>query len=202
MFGRVAKAIPPDGQVLLITCNLTKPEATFDQIRKAYKDLLPTDAALLATALVESGHFAAAIHDEVAYEWGLKDYDALTKSIAREVTQVQEAIEPEKTKKAAKLVEDESVTLVVKLKPSQQAGEQVLSAREDLKTLLSDMITEGVEFHFAQTDIRWQWTLERVNWATLSGGELRRRVKFRAEFEGLYAGSELGPGGKKKAGKK
>lgn len=186
----------------MITCNLTKPEATFDAIRKAYKDLKPTDAALIATALVEAGRFAKATHDGEDYEWGPAHHEGMTKSVAREVTQVQEAVEPEKpTKKAAKAAEEESVTLVVHLKPSLTAGEAILGGREDLKTMLADILQEGVEYMYSATDIGWQWTLERVNWSTVSGGEMKRHIKFRAEFADQHAGVELGPGGKKKATK-
>jgi len=182
----------------LITCNLTKPESTFETIRKAYKDLKPTDAALIATALVEAGRFAIATHDGQDFEWLPSEHEAITKSVSREVNQVQEAIEPEKTKKAALAAAEESVTLTVHLKPSLRAGEAILNDREDLKTLLADILDEGVEYMFSSTDIGWHWTLERVNWATVSGGEMKRHIKFRAEFIGQHAGVELGPGGKKK----
>jgi len=183
----------------LITCNLTKPESTFETIRKAYKDLKPTDAALIATALVEAGRFAIATHDGQDFEWLPSEHEGMTKSLSREVTQVQEAIEPEKTKKAQAAAAEESVTLTVQLKPSLRAGEAILNDRNDLKTLLADILDEGVEYMFSATDIGWHWTLERVNWATVSGGEMKRHIKFRAEFVGQHAGVELGPGGKKKA---
>ncbi|MBX3114919.1 MAG: hypothetical protein KF824_03185 [Fimbriimonadaceae bacterium] len=181
----------------MITCNLNKPETTFDTIRKTYKDLKPTDAALIATALVEAGRFADAVYDDKAYAWVPETYDEFTRSVAREVTQVQETVED--TKKAKlKAQEEEAVTLTVKLKPSMAAGEKILGDRKDLKTLIGDILGEGVEYLFANTDIGWHWTLERVNWATLSGGELKRHIKFKADFVEPHVGLELGPGGKRK----
>jgi hypothetical protein len=164
--------------------------------------LKPTDVALIATALVEAGRFANAVYDGEEFEWDQADHDNITKALSREVDQVQEAFEGEKPKKAAKVVEEEAVTLSLHLKPSIKAGEAVLGNREDLKTLFADIVVDGVEYLYSQTDIGWQWTLERVNWATLSQGELRRRIKFKAEFEGGASGFELGPGGKKKVSKK
>lgn len=180
----------------MITCNLNKPESTFDTIRKAYKELQPTDAALIATALVEAGRFADAVYDEKSYAWSPDQHDAMTRAIAREVIQVNEAIE--EPKKKVKVVEEESVTLSVLLKPSQAAGELFLADRDDLKTLLGDILEEGVEYLYASTDLGWQWTLERVNWATLSEGEMKRHIKFRADFVEPHIGVELGPGGKRK----
>ncbi|MBS1721537.1 MAG: hypothetical protein JSS66_00860 [Armatimonadetes bacterium] len=185
----------------MLTVNLTKPELTFDAVRKAYKDLKPTDAALVATALIEAGKFAKASHDGMDYEWTSDDYSGLTKSLFVEVAQVQEGA-PEKPKKAAAPEAEEIVTLQVHLKPSQMAADKVLGDREDLKTFVSDVLGEGVEYLFSPTDIGWQWTLERVNWATLSGGELRRRVKFKPVFDEGAVAVELGPGGKRKAPKK
>lgn len=188
---------------ILITVNLTKPELTFDAIRKTYKDLKPTDVALVATALIESGKFAKATHDGLDYEWTSDDHGAMTRSLFAEVAQLQEGVVEKTTKKAAAAAEaEEPVTLQVQLKPSLRAAEAVLGEREDLKTLLTDIVQEGIEFLFSPTDIGWHWTLERVNWATLSGGDLKRRVKFKPVFvEGAVA-VELGPGGKRKATKK
>jgi hypothetical protein len=181
----------------LITCNLTKPESTFDTIRKTYKDLKPTDAALLATALVESGRMADAVYDGKSYTWTGDQYDAMASAVAKEVTQVQDTVED--TKKAKlKAAEEEAVILTVHLLPSMAAGERILGNRNDLKALMGDIIQEGVEFLFSTTDIGWQWTLERVNWATKSGGEMKRHIKFRADFLEPHVGMELGPGGKKR----
>lgn len=186
----------------MITVNLTKPELTFDAIRKQYTKLKPTDIALVSTALIESGKFAKACHDGIDYEWTSEDYAPMTKSLFSEVAQLQEGAPEKPTKKTAAPEVEEVVTLQVELKPSLRAAETVLGDREDLKTLVSDIMQEGVEYLFSPTDIGWQWTLERVNWATLSGGELKRRVRFKPVFvEGAVA-VELGPGGKRKAPKK
>lgn len=187
----------PKDEPRLITCNLNKPESTFDTIRKAYKELKPTDAALIATALVEAGRFADAVYDDKAYAWEPETYNDLTRAVSREVTQVQDTVE--ETKKAkAKAAEEEAVTLTVRLRPSVAAGEKILGDRKDLKTLMGDLLSEGVEFLYSNTDIGWHWTLERVNWATLSGGELKRHIKFRADFVEPHVSLELGPGGKRK----
>lgn len=186
----------------MTSCNLTKPESTYDSIRKAYKDLPPTDAALLATALVEAGRLANGVHDGQEFEWSPAQFQAMIDSTSREVAQIQEHFEGEKTKKAAKNAEEESVTLVVMLKPNMKAGEAVLGSREDLKVILGDLINEGVEYLYSPTDIGWQWTMERVNWSAQRAGELRRRVKFRAEFVEPHIAVELGPGGKRKVTKK
>ncbi|MCW5936177.1 MAG: hypothetical protein KIT11_02580 [Fimbriimonadaceae bacterium] len=184
----------------MVTINLTKPELTFDLIRKLYPDLKPTDVALVTTALIETGRFAMASHDGVDYEWDAESYQDMTKSLFAEVAQVQETVEDKK--KVTKTGEEEPVTLSVLLKPSQSSGEAVLGDREDLKTLVSDILAGDVEFLFSPTDIGWHWTLERVNWSTLSSGDLKRRVKFKPTFEGSATAVELGPGGKRKATKK
>lgn len=186
----------------MISCNLTKPESTYDALRKSHKDLPPTDAALLATALVEAGRLATGVHDEKEFDWAPSHYQGMIDSTAKEVAQVQEHFEAEKTKKAAKGVEEESVTLVVSLKPNFKAAEAVLGNRDDLKVILGDMVAEGVEYLYSPTDIGWHWTMERVNWSAQTDGELRRRVKFRAEFLEPHLGVELGPGGKRKVTKR
>lgn len=156
----------------------------------------PTDAALLATALVEAGRMADAVYDNQSYAWKSDTYDAMTTAVSREVTQVQDTVED--TKKAKlKAAEEEAVTLTVHLKPSMAAGERILGDRNDLKTLMGDILQEGVEFLYSTTDIGWQWTLERVNWTTKSG-EMKRHIKFRADFLEPHVGMELGPGGKKR----
>lgn len=152
---------------------------------------------MLATALVESGRMADAVYDDQFYTWTGDQYDAMATAVAREVTQVQDTVED--TKKAKlKAAEEEAVTLTVKLRPSMAAGERILGDRNDLKAMMGDIIQEGVEFLFTTTDIGWQWTLERVNWATKSGGEMKRHIKFRADFIEPHVGMELGPGGKKR----
>ncbi|MCC6403999.1 MAG: hypothetical protein IT207_08315 [Fimbriimonadaceae bacterium] len=186
----------------MLPINLTKPELAFDAVRKSYKDLKPTDVALVSAALLQSGRSAIAIHDGQEFSWDKESFEPLTRSLLREVEQIQLALDAEKGKKTAKTVEEEPVTLSLHVKPSLAAAEALLKGRNDLKTLVSDILETGVEFQYSPTDIGWHWSLERVNWATLSSGDLNRRIRFRAVFEGNSEGIELGPGGKKRATKK
>lgn len=189
----------------LISCNITKPESAFDQIRKSHPKLKPTDAALIATAIVQAGRSAAAVYDGREYEWTPDNHEPLTKAIVAEVDQVQQALEGEKVKKttkAAKAEGEEPVTLTIPLRASQKAGEAYLQGRNDLKAVLGEILNEGVEYLFSPTDIGWQWSLERVNWATITGGELSRRIRFSVDFVDNSIAVELGPGGKKKQVKK
>jgi hypothetical protein len=179
----------------LTTCNLTKPESTYDSIRKEYPKLPPTDAALIATALVESGKFAVCVYDDKEYAWTVEQHDALAHAFKREIEQVQET-EPQ-AKKAKGTVEEPAM-LTVHLRLSVQAAERVLHHREDLKTMFSDLVSGGIEYLYSPTDIGWPWTLERVNWATVTGSEIRRRVRFRAEFEAPSEAVELSQSGKRK----
>jgi hypothetical protein len=189
----------------LISCNLTKPESTFDQVRKAYADLKPIDVCLVATAIVECGHFAKVVHDGTEYSWP-GDQGALAKALAGDVMAASGADEAPKAKKIskakAKLIEETVLRLSIPIVANQQAGEAILGKRKDLKTLLGDILKEGVEYLYTPTDIRWRWALERVNWSTVSGGELPHHVMFLPEFTDNSIGVELGPGGKKKKTKK
>lgn len=175
----------------MTTVNLNKPESTFDAIRKSHKDLVPTDIALLATALVESGRFANAIHDGKEFQWNPEQFQSLTESLAREVTQIQNEFEGEKTtKKSSKA--DEEVALNLILKPNVQAGENILGDREDLKTVFGDMVNEGLEVMYAPMDIGWQWTVSRINWGSATKVEQRRRIKFNIEFAEPHSAVEVG----------
>lgn len=189
---------------ILITCNLTKPETTFDQIRKSHPKLQPTDAALIATALVEAGRRAAVDYDGTVYEWTEENHGKLTKAVVAEVIQISLSQETavKKTAKTAKAPEEEPAMIMINLRASQFAGESVLGNRNDLKTLLSDLLTDGVEYLYSPTDIGWQWALERANWSSLAGQDLGRRLRFGIEFADNSLAVELGPGGKKKAPKK
>lgn len=184
----------------MIVCNLTKPEATLDQVRKMYPDLQHTDAACLAAAIVLAGKYAVAHYDEEAFYYP-DDVPNLTKAISREVKQIQAELEPvKKTKAAAAAEEEQPVELKVGLTCNLEEGEKVLGDREDLKTLLSDTIQKGVEYHYGPTDVLWQWALDRANWSTISGGELTRRVKLRATYQDTAVGVDLGTvSGKRKA---
>lgn len=193
----------------MISCNLTKPESTFDQIRKEHPKLKPVDAALIASAIAESGHFAKVVHDGKEYVWP-EDQDKLAKALVTDVAAANEieadadpkAKKAPKLKAKAKAAEETIIRLTVPIKASQEAGEALLGKRKDLKAMLGDILSEGVEFLFTPPDIRWRWSLERVNWTTVSGGDLPHHVLFSTEFVDKCVGVELGPGGKKKKAKK
>lgn len=186
----------------MISCQLTKLETALDQMKKQYPKLMPADAALLTAALSLTGRHALAVYEDKTYEWP-KDIERLTMDMKPHVVQVQEALEANVQKKSAKVaVEEEPVFLNVGLKPNYQAGEAILADREDLKTLLSDILAEGVEFSFSQNDIGWQWALDRVNWSTVVGQDLSRRIKARAAFTEGAVGIELGTAPKKRTSRK
>jgi hypothetical protein len=106
------------------------------------------------------------------------------------------------TKAAAAAAAEEPVMVNVGLAPNIGAGDQVLSTREDLKTLLADILQSGVEFLYNPTDIGWQWALDRANWNTVSGGELSRRIKIKVQFTEGAVGIETGTVVKKRGAKK
>jgi hypothetical protein len=182
----------------LITCHLTKMETALDQIRKTYPKLKPTDAALLSSALVLTGRHAMALYEGAQYSWP-EDYEKLTKAMVAQLEMVNEGIEATAPKKTAKgAAEEEPVVVTVGLMPNLSAGEKQLEGREDLKTVLSEAIQQGVEFLYASTDLGWQWALDRANWSTISGGELSRRIKIKASFTEGAVGIEMGTAGPKK----
>ncbi|MBV6457071.1 MAG: hypothetical protein HONBIEJF_00177 [Fimbriimonadaceae bacterium] len=181
----------------MITCQLSKPESTLDAIRKSYPKLKPTDAALLTTSLVISGRHAIANYDNHRYEW-TKDVDGLTKALLIEVKQAQGEVEGP-TKKTSKVVaEEEPVIVGVDLIPNYEAASKMLLGRKDLETLLSDLLEKGVEYVFGPADIGWQWALDRVNWVTLSEGDVHRKVRIRTTFTQGSVGIELGTTAPKK----
>ncbi len=188
----------------MIVCNLSKPEATLDQVKKSYPKLKVTDAALVATALVISGREAQAIYEGTTYSWP-SDIDGLTASLLRQLAIVQ-AAEPvvapvRKTKAMIAAAEEEFVEIKVGLNANFKQAEKLLDDRSDLKTLLSDILGGGIEFQYTAQDIGWQWALDRVNWTTVSNGELTRRIKLKATFQGDVVGTEMGLT-KKRASKK
>ncbi len=183
----------------MIVCNLTKPESTLDQVKKSYPKLNQTDAALIATALVISGRYAQAVYDGSTYSWP-DDYDKLTVGLQSQLRQI--AVSEPTTKKKAS-ADEEPVEVKIGLVSNYTNAETILGDRGDLKTLLSDILSKGVEYQYASTDIGWQWALDRANWSTLSDGELTRHVKLKAVFQGEAVGTEMGTTGpKKKAAKK
>lgn len=155
--------------------------------------MAPTDMALIASAVVQAGRCAAVVYDGVEYECTPDNQEPLSAAILREVQQVEPT-----TERKGKATEEEVVNLTLPIKASQLAGESVLGKRKDLKTMLSDILAEGVEYFYTTTDIGWHWSLERVNWATLGEGSVGRRVKFALSFVDNSEANELGPGGRKK----
>ncbi len=182
----------------MITCHLTKLETALDQIKKTNPKLKPADAALIASALSLTGRHAIAIYDGEQYQCP-EDYDRLTKAMVGQLQMVQEGIDNTAPKKTAKtVVEEEPVVVTVGLMPNLAAGERILSGRDELKTKLSDILQDGVEFVYSGIDILWQWTLDRVNWSTVSDTELSRRIKIKASFTEGAVGIEMGAAGAKK----
>lgn len=188
----------------MITCNLTKLESAVDQLRKAYPKVAAADAALVATALSISGRHAKAVYEGEYFLWP-DDNQKLMESMSAHLHSVNEAIEestPKKTTKAAAAaLEEEPVMVNIGLAPNLPAGEAVLTNREDLKTLLSDVLQGGVEYVYGAQDIGWQWALDRANWSTISDGDLSRRIKIKANFTEGAVGVEQGATTKKR-GKK
>ncbi len=187
----------------MIVCNLTKPESTLDQVRKAYPKLVQTDAAQLAIALIESGKFAFAHYDEVAYSYP-EDVNGLTKALSVELHQIQVAAEPPKklTKAAQATFDEEQIEVKIGLSCNMAIGEKMLGDREDLKSLLGEVVGSGVEFQYGPTDVLWQWALDRANWNTVSGGDLTRRVRLKSNFQDSSVGVDLGSvTGRRKANK-
>ena len=181
-----------------MTCQLTKLETALDVLKKAYPQLVPADAALLASALTLTGRHAIALYEGEQYVWP-DDNDKLLKAMVPQVKITQEAIEANAPKRAAKTaVEEEPVLMNVGLMPNLTAGENLLEGRDDLKTLLSDILQEGVEFAYAPTDIGWQWALDRANWTTLAGQDVSKRVKSKTAFTEGAVGVEMNAGAKKK----
>jgi hypothetical protein len=182
----------------LITCHLTKLETALDQIKKTHPKLKPADAALVASALSLTGRHAIALYDGEQYKCP-EDYDKLTKAMVGQMTMVQEGIEATAPKKTAKTVtEEEPIVVTVGLMPNLAAGERILEGRDELKSKLSDILQDGVEFVYSGIDILWQWALDRVNWSTISEIEMSRRIKIKASFTEGAVGTEMGAAGAKK----
>lgn len=185
----------------MITIQLTKLETAVDQIRKTHTKLVPADQTLLATALSLTGRHAIAIYEGEQYSWP-EDYERLTRAMVSQINMVNEAVEANTTKRTTKTtVEEEPVTVSVGLMPNLTAGEKLLSNRDDLKAVLSDVLQEGIEFSYNPTDLGWQWALDRANWNTISGHEVSRRIRIKASFTEGAVGIELGVGPKKRTTK-
>lgn len=182
----------------MMTCQLTKLETALDQLKKAYPQLVPADAALLASALTLTGRHAIALYEGEQYVWP-EDNEKLMRAMVPQVKITQEAIESNAPKRASKTaVEEEPVLMNVGLMPNLTAGENLLQGRDDLKTILSDILQEGVEFVYAPNDLGWQWALDRVNWTTIAGQEISKRVKSKTAFTEGAVGVEMNAGAKKR----
>lgn len=183
----------------MFTCQLTKLESALDALRKTHPKLPPADAALLVTALTLTGRHALALYEGEQYVWP-DDYERLTMAMVPHIKSVTEAVEGTVTKKPTKAAaaEEEPVNITIGLMPNLTAGENLLDGRDDLKTLLSDILQEGVEFSYASTDLGWQWALDRANWTTIAGGDTSRRIKVKAGFTEGAVGIETGTGAPKK----
>lgn len=180
----------------MLTVQLTKLESTFDQIRKSYPKLKATDASLIAEALTLAGHHALASFDGEHYSWP-DDTEKLTTAMVPRIKSIEASMEPMK-KVTKNSPEEEPVQIIVGLAANLEAGEEILGSRGDLKTLLGDILTEGVEFVYQPHDLGWQWGLDRVNWRTVGKEEIKRKVKVKAEFVEGATGSEVGSTPKKK----
>ncbi|MCO5295468.1 MAG: hypothetical protein M9921_01285 [Fimbriimonadaceae bacterium] len=185
----------------MITCHLTKLETALDSVRKSYPKLKPADAALLASALTLAGRHALALYEGKQMQWP-DDYEKLTKAMSAQLEAVSEQLEANAPKRTKNSPEEEPVVITVGLTPNLSAGEKVLEGRDDLKAMLSDVLQEGVEYLYSPTDIGWQWALDRANWATVSAGEVSRRIKVKASFTEGAVGVEMGVGGTKKRARK
>ncbi|MEQ1821765.1 MAG: hypothetical protein ABL949_04595 [Fimbriimonadaceae bacterium] len=183
----------------MTTINLTKLETAHDQIRKALPKLLPTDAALVASAISLAGRHALAIYEGEQYSWP-EDYVKLTEAMGRQIEMIQESTEVVKRTKSSP--EEEPVQVIVGLMPNMSAGETQLAGYEKLKTAMSDIVQDGVEFVYQHHDVMWQWALDRANWSVIIGEELSRKVRVRASFTEGAVGIEMGVGGKRKPTRK
>ncbi|MEJ5169810.1 MAG: hypothetical protein WHU10_02380 [Fimbriimonadales bacterium] len=177
----------------MITINLNKMESALEQVRKSFPKLLPTDAAHLTTAIVLAGRHAKAVYHDQTYSWP-EDVERLTEAMLEDLIDSVKTGDGSGGKKS-KTVEEEPLVLHLDLVPNMEAAERQLEGREDLQALLSDAMQEGLEFNIQAHDVGWQWALERVNWHTLSGGELNRRVKIRTVFGGGASGVEMSKSG-------
>ncbi|RYG35055.1 hypothetical protein EON81_13825 [bacterium] len=166
----------------MLTVQLTKLETALDQLKKVHPNLEATDAAMIAAAVSLTGRHALAVYEGEQFEWP-GDYEKLTAAMVPHLKAVQSAVDataPKKTK--ANATEEEPIPVAVGLKPNFEAGERSLGDRNDLKTILGDILKEGVEFVYAPSDLGWQWALDRANWSTLSGSEVSRRIVVEASF--------------------
>lgn len=180
----------------MLTVQLTKLESTIDQVKKAYPKLKAVDVSLIATALSIAGRHALAAYEEEHYVWP-NDTEKLSRTMLARILSIEGAMEPLK-KVTKNSPEEEPITIIVGLAANHAAGEEFLGKREDLKTLYSDILADGVEFTYQPHDLGWQWALDRVNWKTVSSEQIKRKVKIHTEFTEGATGSEIGTTVKKR----
>lgn len=184
----------------MLNCSLHKPESTFDQIRKSYPNLIPTDAALLSNALVLSGRRALVHYDQNIYQWP-DDYQLLTTEICKEIRIINQANTDPTEKKVSKvIVSEEETEIVLSLVPNFKVGENYLGERSELKKIFADLLQVGVEFSYSPVDIGWQLAVNGANWNVISQENHLKKIKFKTKFEGNCIGMEIGSntGSKKK----
>ena len=174
----------------MINVQITKLESTVDQVRKSYPKLSSIDAALVAAALVRTGRQAIAVYDGSRYVWP-NDNEKLIQALSVELKDLQSKIEPVK-KSAKNHTEEEPIQASVGLIANYEAGEFVLEKRDDLKTVLSDILKEGVEYSYTANDIGWQWALDRTNWKAAGSDDLSRRIRIKTTFTEGAVGVEIG----------
>lgn len=176
----------------MLNCSLHKPESTFDQIRKSYPNLIPTDAALLSNALVLSGRRALVNYDQNIYQWP-KDYDLLTTELCKEIALINLSGTEASEKKASKtVVSEEETEITLSLIPNFNIGENYLGERNDLKKIFEELLQTGVEFTYSSIDIGWQLAVNGANWNVISQQNFQKKIKFRTKFEGTCIGVEIG----------
>ncbi|MCX7799001.1 MAG: hypothetical protein N2109_01505 [Fimbriimonadales bacterium] len=173
----------------MITVNLNKMESALEQVRKAFPNLRPTDVAHLTSAIVLAGRHARARYNDREYIWP-DDVEELAGELVRELLDAH-GEDLSQTKKSAS-TDEEPIKVQLDLVPNVDAAAKQLEGRDDLLALLSDALQEGLEFNFQSHDVGWQWALDHVNWRTISGGQISRKVRIRTLFSGGASGVEMG----------
>lgn len=185
----------------MITCSLAKPEATLDQVRKMYPKLQATDASMVATALVLSGRYAFLNYQGEIFTWP-EDIDNLPKKMLPEIQLLDKDVNEVNKQNSKSGLEPDTPEFKLNLVPNYNKVEEILKDRDELLKLVSDLLEDGVEYSYAPNDVGWQWSLEKINWTTVSNGETSKRVKFHVDFSGNSVAVEHGAASKKKKAKK
>jgi hypothetical protein len=177
---------------------LSKPEATLENIKKAYPNLTPTDSALLAVALTVCGRQALAEFEGNKYRWP-DDLDKFASALGNHFVALKSHFEVSEKKRAAKaMAEEEPITVTYTLHHNSDAGDEFLKGHNDLISLLHEILDGNVEYQFTPSDLMWQNAIDRINFDTRTGAPLGRRFLTKAEFaEGINA-VEAGTSSKRK----